>query len=34
MFRVSCKEIRNKLVEKHLKIAKDEIDLIAKRAKM
>ncbi len=34
MFRVSCKEIRNKLVDKHLKIAKDEIDLIAKRAKM
>ena len=30
---MSCKEIRNKLVEKHLKIARDEIDLIAKRAK-
>lgn len=34
IFRVSCKEIRNKLVEKHQKIAKDEIDLIAKRAKV
>jgi hypothetical protein len=34
IFRVSCKEIRNKLVEKHLKIAKDEVDLIAKRAKI
>jgi dynein heavy chain, axonemal len=34
MFKVSCKEIRNKLVEKHLKIAKDEIDLIAKRARI
>ena len=33
MFKVNCKEIRNKLVDKHLKIAKDEIELIAKRAK-
>jgi len=33
IFRVSCREIRNKLVEKHTKIAKDVIDLIAKRAK-
>ena len=33
IFKVSCKEIRNKLVEKHLKIARDEILLIARRAK-
>ncbi len=33
IFKINCKEIRNKLVEKHLRIAKDEIDLIAKRAK-
>jgi hypothetical protein len=33
IFRVSGREIRNKLVEKHTKIAKDVIDLIAKRAK-
>ena len=34
IFRVNCKEIRNKLVEKHNRIARDEIDLIAKRAKV
>ena len=34
IFKVNCKEIRNKLADKHLKIAKDEIDLIAKRAKV
>lgn len=34
IFRVSCREFRNRLVDKHLKIAKDEIDLIAKRAKV
>jgi dynein heavy chain len=34
IFRVSCREFRNRLVDKHLKIAKDEIDLIAKRAKI
>jgi len=34
IFKVNCKEIRNKLADKHLKIAKDQIDLIAKRAKI
>jgi len=33
IFRVSCKEIRNRLAQKHLQIAQDEIELIAKRAK-
>lgn len=30
---MSCKEIRATLAQKHTKIANDEIDLIAKRAK-
>lgn len=34
IFKVSCREFRNRLVDKHLKIARDEIDLIAKRAKV
>jgi hypothetical protein len=33
MFKVSCKEIRSTLAQKHQKIADDEIELIAKRAK-
>lgn len=32
-FKVSCKEIRSTLAQKHTKIANDEIELIAKRAK-
>ena len=34
MFKVSCKEIRATLAQKHTKIANDQIELIAKRAKM
>jgi hypothetical protein len=34
IFKVSCKEIRNRLAQKHLQIANDEIELIAKRAKI
>ncbi len=34
IFKVSCKEIRNKLAQKHIKIAQDEIELIAKWAKI
>lgn len=34
IFRVSCKEIRNRLAQKHIQIANDEIELIAKRAKI
>ena len=33
MFKISCKEIRNTLAQKHQKIAEDEIELIAKRAR-
>lgn len=34
IFKVSCKEIRNKLAQKHIQIAQDEIELIAKWAKI
>lgn len=33
LFKVSCREIRSTLAKKHLDIANDEIELIAKRAK-
>lgn len=33
MFKVNCKEIRNALADKHAKIARDMIELIAKMAK-
>jgi hypothetical protein len=33
MFKISSKVIRNNLADKHHKIAEDEIELIAKRAK-
>lgn len=33
IFKVSCREIRAMLAQKHTKIANDEIELIAKRAK-
>ena len=34
MFKVSCREIRATLAQKHTKIANDQIELIAKRAKI
>src|SRR3569833_1082114 len=33
MFKISCREIRQNLAEKHTKIAEQEIELIGKRAK-
>lgn len=33
-FKVSCKEIRKNLADKHIQIAEDEIELIAKQAKL
>lgn len=33
MFKISCREIRQNLAEKHSRIAEQEIELIAKRAK-
>jgi len=34
MFQIDCKSIRTTLADKHLKIAKAEVELIAKQAKI
>lgn len=34
MFQIDCKSIRTTLAEKHLKIAKAEVELIAKQARL